>query len=64
MRFADDQIGKFYGFLTTLVVGLALNAPASATEVVADGWKVIEFPGIAPSRFVRAPNGNINDSVG
>ena len=44
MRFADDQIGKFYGFLTTLVVGLALNAPASATEVVADGWKVIEIP--------------------
>jgi hypothetical protein len=60
MRFANDQIGKFYGFLMTLVVGLALNAPASATEVIADGWKVIEFPGIAPSRFVRAPNGNID----
>ena len=52
------HIAKRWWFLLAAltIVFLAIDAPAGANDVAADGWKVIEFPGIAPSRFIQAPD--------
>jgi hypothetical protein len=61
MLFTEFHIAKRSGLLAAaLTVGLlAFGAPAKAREVAVDGWKIIEFPGIAPSRFVKSPDGGI-----
>lgn len=48
----------------TVYAGLAISvlmpgAPASAA-IETNAWKVIEFPGIAPSNFIHGPDGRID----
>lgn len=48
-------------FAAMLFAGsLTFGASAQASGGAPDGWKVIEFPGIAPSRFVRSAEGWID----
>ncbi len=62
MAFAKDGGGAirrpFAAMLAAAV--LAVSIPAGPSAASADGWKVVEFPGIAPTRFVRTPDGAID----
>lgn len=62
MGFTKFSIGANRNFLAVALAAgvLTLGAPAQAGEAAADGWKVIEFPGITPSRFVQTPDGKID----
>tara|TARA_R110000868_G_scaffold1253_7_gene9724 strand:+ start:1316 stop:2029 length:714 start_codon:yes stop_codon:yes gene_type:complete len=45
---------------TACIFGLLLAGGSVAAATGNKGWKVIEFPGIAPSRFVHAADGRID----
>jgi hypothetical protein len=62
MGFAQNRVGKRRGLSAAALACavLVFGAPAGSTATGIEGWKVVEFPGIAPTRFVSAADGGID----
>ena len=62
MRIAQDWIGNGRGHLAALLAAavLTFSAPAASAGPGIEGWKIVEFPGVAPTRFVSTADGGID----